>query len=820
MGDLFRSDFANFAPSPRIQRTLATRFVVAVAVAASGCLGIAHDAAAAGMTGHVTAGKIVIEKLENSALRDLLRNNETNFLHGTLFPDAVLLSLQTAKSDKADAISHGVAQNNCMAPIGVPARFWSKFWQDCPQGPTGSDKCAQNFSFFMGMLTHLVTDGPWHNLFIDVATQGQCDAGGPSDVGRDPDGSVNGSSSNGRHAVADTDFDLCLARAVNGKKDDIQATGASLAEKFKTAERQGSYGCPKDQFPDAGFSGCYSCPAGYGHNPVFAVDTPGVCVKKPLSLKKASRTQNYGCPSGQFSNKELSACYSCPDGYTHNGALTVDTPGVCYQKGGYTLRCSVVQAPTVGVPTKLGTLASGQNLLTTLSTAIAAEGGRLNELALAAAISGFSAGFALLKEDAAKLATTPAGPVCSWIIKNGMAGNGALIDSASEAARFLDALWNQMGWKSQVSVIRIGTYEYAVVKDGQVLHRNWHRKGCSNSRNAACSTSNDQCVDDDCRQTTLDCNANGAPPTRANVYISDGVSSQNRMLSTNNEGSKVDLYYKDDGSNRQRWRFQPAANGTYNIVLEGGTSGNRRYLSTASDGSRVDLYTQDDGSGRQRWKIQLNTGIKNGSSTEPYYTIQIADGVSDANRLYLGSSNDGSVVGLYQSDDTKGRQRWTFRSLDPPPVAKANPLSTQQQSAPATASTSPQPLITDNGMCLDIHGPDYDSKQNGGKIQLWACNGGANQRWRWDGKRLVAGNGKCLDIHGSDFDSKQNGGKLQLWDCHSGTNQNWRWDGKRLVAENGKCLDVDGGGYNNKQNGGKIQLWDCHGGANQNWRNP
>mmetsp|Transcript_6268 Transcript_6268/g.5504 ORF Transcript_6268/g.5504 Transcript_6268/m.5504 type:complete len:473 (-) Transcript_6268:259-1677(-) len=33
------------------------------------------------------------------------------------------------------------------------------------------------------------------------------------------------------------------------------------------------------------------------------------------------------------------------------------------------------------------------------------------------------------------------------------------------------------------------------------------------------------------------------------------------------------------------------------------------------------------------------------------------------------------------------------------------------------------------GKCLDIYGPDYDSNKNGGKVQIWPCNGGNPQKF-------------------------------------------------------------------------------------------
>ena len=443
---------------------------------------------------------------------------------------------------------------------------------------------------------------------------------------------------------------------MKGRKIDVSAPLLSVQDKLKKADRQGSYGCPSGQFPNAGFSGCYSCPDGYKHNPVFAVSTKGVCVKSLTSLATADRQGSYGCPGNQFPNAKLDACYSCPDGYRHNSLLPVDTSGVCERSTDYKLQCSLVPSPPATTPKTLGGLNTGQNLLGNLAAALSTEGVGA-QIEVAGLITAFSAGFALQKDPVVELAAiTPAGPVCGWIIENGISGSGALNDCASESARFMDALWNNMSAKAQLSVIRIATYEYAVVKDGQVLHRNWHRLKCSSSPLEACSATNDQCIDDDCRQASADCRTPpAAPPALANIYISDGVSSVGRMLSVPEDGSRSDLYKVDDGSGRQRWRLQRSADGvTYNLVIDGGVRAGRKYLSTRSDGSAVDLYTSDDGSGRQRWRLQLSP---DGLS----YNLIISGGVNGPNR-YLSVKSDGSLVDLYSSDEGSGRQRWTLRA--------------------------------------------------------------------------------------------------------------------------------------------------------------
>lgn len=83
--------------------------------------------------------------------------------------------------------------------------------------------------------------------------------------------------------------------------------------------------CPADQFISADFSGCYSCPSGYDHNPLLSVGTPGVCSLNTT----ATQGKQIGCFGGEFPNTTLQECYSCPSGYDHNPLLPVDTSGVC-----------------------------------------------------------------------------------------------------------------------------------------------------------------------------------------------------------------------------------------------------------------------------------------------------------------------------------------------------------------------------------------------------------------------------------------------------------------------------------------------------------
>ena len=71
---------------------------------------------------------------------------------------------------------------------------------------------------------------------------------------------------------------------------------------------------------------------------------------------------------------------------------------------------------------------------------------------------------------------------------------------------------------------------------------------------------------------------------------------------------------------------------------------------------------------------------------------------------------------------------------------------------------------------------------NGTKVDLWACNGGANQSWTVVQDGTIRVLGKCL---------AESGTSVVLWSCASGySNQEWRagTDGELVNAQSGYCL--------------------------------
>jgi hypothetical protein len=116
-----------------------------------------------------------------------------------------------------------------------------------------------------------------------------------------------------------------------------------------------------------------------------------------------------------------------------------------------------------------------------------------------------------------------------------------------------------------------------------------------------------------------------------------------------------------------------------------------------------------------------------------------------------------------------------------------------------------------SGRCLDVPG---QSETNGTQLDIWDCNGGANQAWTYtSGKQLQVYGSKCLDASGQ---GTGDGTVVDAYTCNGGANQQWNVnsDGTITGVQSGKCLDVVGQGT---ANGTKVDLYTCNGGSNQKW---
>lgn len=137
--------------------------------------------------------------------------------------------------------------------------------------------------------------------------------------------------------------------------------------------------------------------------------------------------------------------------------------------------------------------------------------------------------------------------------------------------------------------------------------------------------------------------------------------------------------------------------------------------------------------------------------------------------------------------------------------------------APAMAFERDGQITVNGGLCLDAHAPD--AGRNGGRVQVWTCNGSPQQRWRFDSSTGQLRNsvaGLCLDVHAPDLEN--NGGRVQVWTCNNSPQQRWMLDEARnsLLVSSGRCLDAHAPDMNT--NGGRVQIWACNNSPQQTWR--
>jgi hypothetical protein len=137
---------------------------------------------------------------------------------------------------------------------------------------------------------------------------------------------------------------------------------------------------------------------------------------------------------------------------------------------------------------------------------------------------------------------------------------------------------------------------------------------------------------------------------------------------------------------------------------------------------------------------------------------------------------------------------------------------------PGTGTGTPPPdrtgriVGTGSGRCADVTGV---SQTPGTQVQLWDCNGQANQLWHQTpaGELRVYNDTRCLDATNQ---GTANGTRVVIFNCNGQANQQWRLnaDGSITGVQSGRCLDAANAGT---INGTALQLWDCNGQTNQRW---
>ena len=131
---------------------------------------------------------------------------------------------------------------------------------------------------------------------------------------------------------------------------------------------------------------------------------------------------------------------------------------------------------------------------------------------------------------------------------------------------------------------------------------------------------------------------------------------------------------------------------------------------------------------------------------------------------------------------------------------------------PTCAAAAAAPLVGGgSGLCLDVKAVDMTP---GASVQVYTCNGGANQQWTLTaaGELRTLGGARCLDAKNA---ATTPGTPLISYTCNGQANQRWTIVGKTIRgAGSGLCMDV---AHAATQPGSLVQLWTCNGGSNQVW---
>jgi hypothetical protein len=214
------------------------------------------------------------------------------------------------------------------------------------------------------------------------------------------------------------------------------------------------------------------------------------------------------------------------------------------------------------------------------------------------------------------------------------------------------------------------------------------------------------------------------------------------------------------------------------------------------------------------WAI-LSSNTNNNVSTLAHGTVA-ALGTNRWHNLALTfagrtitASIDGATVGS-ATDSTWGAGQAGYATSQGE-TAQFDNLSITPGSGGGTGGATSTIVGADSGRCVDVPGA---SQTSGTQVELWDCNGGANQQWTATaaGELRVYGN-DCLDASGQGTSP---GTKVDISTCTGGSNQKWTVgaDGTITGAQSGLCLDATGAGT---ANGTLIELWTCNGGGNQRW---
>ncbi|MCG7523150.1 RICIN domain-containing protein [Streptomyces sp. OfavH-34-F] len=209
-------------------------------------------------------------------------------------------------------------------------------------------------------------------------------------------------------------------------------------------------------------------------------------------------------------------------------------------------------------------------------------------------------------------------------------------------------------------------------------------------------------------------------------------------------------------------------------------------------------------------------GIWGGTATAGAELAQWVDDAAGDKQWTLVPSSDGYYKfrasgdsGLYMTGATADAAVDVRTPIDAATDPSADDAQEWRLVPEALHTGAPFVLKGDHsGRCLDV--PDGAA---GVRVQIWDCNGNANQTITQTGAGELRVAGKCLAAAG---DGTAAGTELILWPCDGGSSQKWwfRLNGSVINRSNGLAIDVTNWGTGN---GAPVQLWTPLGNATQTW---
>lgn len=128
----------------------------------------------------------------------------------------------------------------------------------------------------------------------------------------------------------------------------------------------------------------------------------------------------------------------------------------------------------------------------------------------------------------------------------------------------------------------------------------------------------------------------------------------------------------------------------------------------------------------------------------------------------------------------------------------------------ALQRSEPVQIASAGGGCLEVYEPDQYN--NGGRVQMWTCNGARHQVWFLEFGVIRSAAGKCLEGLPSD---PSKSARVQIWDCNGSQQQRWSSKGAEIMDGFGRCLDVPAAAR--LKEGAIVQIRACTGADQQRW---